>query len=111
MADGGQDGTLMVDGRSVGFRGIGRGAPLLLVNGYAATGADWDPTMIDGLAGSFRLVSPDNRGMGTFDPGDLSTLSVDGMAHDMLALLDHLGIDRGFVLGWSMGGFVAQRVA
>jgi pimeloyl-ACP methyl ester carboxylesterase len=84
--------------------------PLLLINGYAATGADWDPTFLAELGRSFRVISPDNRGVGGSELGE-AELSVAAMAADMEALLDSLGIEAAPVVGWSMGGFVAQALA
>jgi pimeloyl-ACP methyl ester carboxylesterase len=84
--------------------------PLLLINGYAATGADWDPGFLDELERSHRVIRPDNRGMGEAALGE-EELTVDLMAADMVRLLDAEGIERLPVVGWSMGGFVAQRLA
>lgn len=84
--------------------------PLLLINGYAATGADWDPTFLAELSSSHRVIHPDNRGMGSAELG-AEELTIDLMAADMERLLDAEGIDRLPVVGWSMGGFVAQALA
>jgi pimeloyl-ACP methyl ester carboxylesterase len=88
----------------------GSGPPLLLVNGYASTGADWDPTFLAALGERFEVICPDNRGMGGSPLGD-GELTVEAMAVDLEALLDERGIERLVVAGWSMGGFVAQRLA
>lgn len=101
---------IAVEGRQLAWRPVGSGAPLLLVNGYAATGADWDPTFLAALGESFTVICPDNRGMGESELGE-SELTVDGMAADLEALLDALEIERAPVVGWSMGGFAAQRLA
>lgn len=85
--------------------------PLLLINGYAATAADWDPTFIAALERSFELICPDNRGVGTAPLGELDGLTIDAMAADLEALLDARGIERLSVAGWSMGGFIAQALA
>ncbi len=98
-------------GRRFAWRTVGRGPALLLVNGYAATSADWDPTLLDALGRSFRIVCPDNRGTGGSELGDPDQLSADAMAEDLEGLLDELDIERAPVVGWSMGGFVAQRLA
>jgi len=95
---------------TLAFTTTGEGPPLLLVNGYAATGADWDPTFVELLAASHEVICPDNRGLGGSPLGD-EELSVDLMAADLEALLDQLGVERTAVAGWSMGGFVAQRLA
>jgi 3-oxoadipate enol-lactonase len=102
--------AIEIDGRRLAWHSAGRGPALLLINGYASTGADWDPTFLAGLAESFEVICPDNRGAGVSDLGD-GELTVDGMAADLEALLDALGIERLPVVGWSLGGFVAQRLA
>ena len=103
--------TLELDGRRLAWRTVGSGPPLLLVNGYAATGTDWDPQLLLQLSQSFELICPDNRGIGESQLGDANGLTVDAMAQDVEHLLDALGIERAPVAGWSMGGFVAQRLA
>ena len=56
------------------------------------------------------MICPDNRGTGASDLGE-EELTIDGMAADLETLLDALEIERATVVGWSMGGFVAQRLA
>jgi 3-oxoadipate enol-lactonase len=104
------DGAIEVGGRQLAWRTVGTGTPLLLVNGYAATGEDWDPGFLEALARSFEVICPDNRGVGGSDLGE-AELTVDGMAADLGALLDALEVERAPLVGWSMGGFVAQRLA
>ena len=84
--------------------------PLLLVNGYAATAADWDPTFLAELGRGRRLICPDNRGLGGSALGD-EELTIDLMAADLEALLDEQEIETVPVVGWSMGGYIAQRLA
>jgi pimeloyl-ACP methyl ester carboxylesterase len=103
--------TIEIAGRKLAWRSLGAGRPLLLVNGYAASSADWDPTLLAKLAGSFELICPDNRGMGESELGRPGELSIDAMASDLERLLDHLGLARTALAGSSMGGFVAQRLA
>jgi pimeloyl-ACP methyl ester carboxylesterase len=104
-------GTIDVGGRRLAWTAVGDGPPLLLVNGYAANAADWDPTFLAELGKSFRVICPDNRGVGESEPGDLAELTIDSMAADLEALLDALELERVVVAGWSMGGFVAQLLA
>jgi pimeloyl-ACP methyl ester carboxylesterase len=101
---------IAVEGRQLAWRTVGAGPPLLLINGYAASGEDWDPTFLAGLAGSFAVICPDNRGVGASELG-APELTIDGMAADLAALLQALEIERATVVGWSMGGFIAQRLA
>ena len=92
-------------------RAVGDGPPLLLLNGYAATGADWDPGFLGALAAHFRVICPDNVGLGRSALADGEEVGgVAGMTADMVALLDALEIERAAVVGWSMGGFVAQSL-
>ena len=99
-----------VDGARIGYRRIGEGRPLLVLNGFGATSADWDPSFIDRLACSHELILLNNRGIGgsTDDgqPFDIAKLATDS-AH----VIETLGIERASVLGWSMGGFIAQAFA
>jgi 3-oxoadipate enol-lactonase len=104
------EGAIEVEGRRLAWRSVGSGPQLLLINGYAATSQDWDPTFLEALCCSFEVICPDNRGVGGSGLGD-GDLSIDDMAADMAALLDAQGIERVPVVGWSMGGFVAQGLA
>jgi 3-oxoadipate enol-lactonase len=106
----GREGEVEIGGRAFAWRSVGTGPPLLFVNGYAATGEDWDPELLSGLASAFEVICPDNRGMGGSALGD-GPLTVDAMATDLERLLDALELDRVALAGWSMGGFVAQRLA
>jgi pimeloyl-ACP methyl ester carboxylesterase len=87
----------------------GRGAPLLLVAGLASDALSW-LTVAEPLASRYRTIAPDNRGVGRTLPQDVP-VDVDTIADDCAALLDHLGVAQADVLGHSMGGFVAQRLA
>jgi pimeloyl-ACP methyl ester carboxylesterase len=87
----------------------GRGTPLLLVAGLASDALSW-LTVAEPLASRYRTIAPDNRGVGRTVPQDVP-VDVDTLADDCAALLDHLGAGRANVVGHSMGGFVAQRLA
>jgi pimeloyl-ACP methyl ester carboxylesterase len=102
--------SVKIAGRRLCWRRVGSGPPLLLVNGYAATGADWDPGFLAALTEGFEVLCPDNRGMGGSDLGS-EPLSVDGLAADLRAVLEAAGVESCPVIGWSMGGFAAQRLA
>lgn len=99
-----------VDGRRLAWRLVGSGPPLLLVNGYAATGADWDPGFLEALAETYEVICPDNCGVGESDPRP-GQLTVDAVAADLGAVLAAQGVKSCPVVGWSMGGFAAQRLA
>jgi pimeloyl-ACP methyl ester carboxylesterase len=103
--------SMQIAGRRFAWSELGEGPPLVLVNGYAASSADWDPTFTTALARTFTLFCPDNRGTGDSGLGDPDALSVDAMADDVDALIDELGLGRPALAGWSMGGYVVQRLA
>jgi pimeloyl-ACP methyl ester carboxylesterase len=101
---------LQVDGAQIAYRRLGNGRPLLVLNGFAATSADWDPSFIDGLASSNELILLDNRGIGrSTDNGQ--PFDIAKLADDAARVIEVLGIERVNVLGWSMGGFIAQTLA
>ena len=101
---------IQVDGAQIGYRRIGNGQPLLVLNGFAATSADWDPSFIDGLASSNDLILLDHRGIGS-STDDGKAFDVAQLADDAAHVVDTLGFERTSVLGWSMGGFIAQTLA
>ncbi|MCB0863711.1 MAG: alpha/beta hydrolase [Solirubrobacterales bacterium] len=99
------------DGGSTGiaWRRLGEGPPLLLINGYAATKDDWDPAFLGGLAARSTVICPDNRGIGESARG-VHEVTIGSMATDLVSLLDDLRIREVDVAGWSMGGFIAQKL-
>ena len=101
---------IQIDGVQIGCRRVGNGRPLLVLNGFAATSADWDPSFIDSLASSNELILLDHRGIGgSTDNGRL--FDIVQLADDAARVIETLGFERTSVLGWSMGGFVAQTLA
>jgi pimeloyl-ACP methyl ester carboxylesterase len=101
---------LQVDGVQIAYRRIGHGRPLVVLNGFAATSEDWDPSFIDRLASSNQLILLDNRGIGrSTDNGQ--PFDIAQLADDAARVIEILGIERTSLLGWSMGGFIAQTLA
>jgi pimeloyl-ACP methyl ester carboxylesterase len=101
---------LQVDGAQIAYRRIGIGRPLIVLNGFAATSADWDPLFIDRLASSNELILIDNRGIG-HSTDDGRPFDIAQLATDVLGVIEALGLERTSLLGWSMGGFIAQTLA
>jgi pimeloyl-ACP methyl ester carboxylesterase len=92
--------------------GMDLGQPILLIHGFASSHAVnwvntlWVKTLTD--AGR-RVIAFDNRGHGQSDkPHDPAAYALPVMAGDALALLDHLGIQRTDVMGYSMGARIAS---
>jgi pimeloyl-ACP methyl ester carboxylesterase len=99
-----------VKGVQIVCRTIGKGPPLLVLNGFAATSADWDPCFIDRLASRHELILLNNRGIGG-STDDGQSFDIAKLADDAARVIETLGIERANVMGWSMGGFVAQALA
>jgi len=88
----------------------GDGPPLCLISGYRQSGSAWPTEFIAQLAIRCQVITFDNRGTG------LSSKPHDGyefaqQARDIVGLLDHLGHARVHLLGFSMGGAIAQEIA
>src|ERR1700733_8063508 len=95
---------------AVGYRVVGSGPPLVLVMGYGWTMEGWDPRLVHALALHHRVVMFDNSGVGRTQELP-QPFSVDAMADQTSALITALGLGRPDVLGWSMGGMIAQALA
>ena len=94
----------------IAYERTGEGPPIVVLNGFAGTRADWDPAFLAALAEGNELILVDNRGMGeSADGGDPFT--VEDLAADTIALVEALGLERPCVLGWSMGGMIAMALA
>ena len=95
---------------TVGYRVVGSGPPLVMIMGYAANMEVWDPRFVDALARHYRVVIFDNAGIGRTQALP-APLTIDAMADQTSALINALGLRRPDVLGWSMGGMIAQALA
>jgi pimeloyl-ACP methyl ester carboxylesterase len=101
--------TVQVGDASIAYRSFGDGRPLVFLQRFRATMDDWDPALLDALARHHRVILVDYAGAGA-STGSPSG-SIDGLAADAASFLSALDIKGGDVLGWSMGGMVAQRLA
>src|SRR5919112_1657491 len=90
----------------IAYKQIGRpdAKPIILITGASATMDMWNPLLLE------QLASANNRGVGESTVGT-KEFSISQFANDTLGLLDALGISKADVLGWSMGGFIAQQLA
>ena len=95
---------------AVGYRVVGSGPPLVLIMGYGWNMEGWDPRLVHDLARHNRVVMFDNSGVGRTQSLP-SPVTIDAMADQTSALIDTLGLGRPDVLGWSMGGMIAQALA
>lgn len=87
----------------------GRGEPLILVHGLADDHRAWRRTVPD-LMLRHRVLMYDLRGHGQTSLGEPDG-TLRQLGHDLVALMDAIGIDRAAVAGFSLGGTIAMRVA
>ncbi|WP_103503046.1 alpha/beta fold hydrolase [Streptomyces sp. SM14] len=97
------------DGTRIAYQTAGDGPPLVLLAGQSNSHHWWDAVRADFETGH-RTVTLDHRGTGDSDKPD-EPYSTEGFADDVIAVLDHLGIERADVYGTSMGGRIAQWLA
>lgn len=97
---------LKTGSRTLAYRAIGGGSPLILCVRFRGILDSWDPAFIDALAKQFRVVIFDYSGLGR----STGTASYDhkSLALDAIDLANGLGIDRFAIGGWSLGGIAAQ---
>ena len=94
---------------SVGYRVVGSGPPLVLIMGYGWTMEDWDPRLVHALARHNRVVMFDNAGVGHTQQLP-EPVTIQEMANQTSALIGTLRLGKPDVLGWSMGGIIAQAL-
>ncbi|HET7485582.1 MAG TPA: alpha/beta hydrolase [Solirubrobacterales bacterium] len=87
----------------------GQGPSLVMLIGTGSTMAEWDPALLRLLAQDHRLILFDYPGVGLSGPW--RGRSFDSLADATAGLMDAIGLPKADVLGWSMGGFAAQRLA
>lgn len=94
-----------------GYREIGpeSGTPIVLLQRYRGTLDDWDPALIEELSRERRVIVLDNVGVGSSD--GVAPDSIAGMAEGVIDFIEAKKLGKVDILGWSMGGFVAQILA
>ncbi len=88
------------------YESHGQGEPLVLIPSTAFSGEVWKPFQVPELSKSLNLIIHDPRGCGR-STAVQEVYTIDQMANDVVALMDHLGIRSAHVLGHSMGGRIA----
>ena len=91
------------------YEEAGSGDPLVLIRGLGSDLQAW-ALQVPALAKHFRVITYDNRGAGRTSAPD-KPYSIAGMADDLATLLGELKIEKANVLGYSMGGMIAQEFA
>lgn len=88
----------------------GDGPPLLLLNGWTASGIMWPGQWLRRLERRFRVIRIDNRGSG-WSRNAPAPFTIADMADDAAAVLRATVVDQATVAGLSMGGMIAQELA
>src|SRR5581483_8733955 len=93
------------------YRRFGEGSdvPLLMLQHFRGNLDNWDPALTDALAAEREIILVDYPGVGLSSGAPSST--VGEIARTMIAFVDALGLGRVDLLGFSIGGFVAQEIA
>jgi pimeloyl-ACP methyl ester carboxylesterase len=103
--------TINVGGTPFAYREFGpqTGVPLVFLHHFTAVLDDWDPRVIDGVAAKRHVITFDNRGIGS--TGGKVPHTIAAMAADAVAFIRALGHEQVDIIGFSLGGGVAQEVA
>ncbi len=102
--------TIDVGGVPFAYRELGpdSGVPVIFLHHLMAVLDDWDPRVIDGIAAHRRVIAFDNRGVGA--SGGSVPHTIEEMGRDAIAFIRALGLKKVDLLGFSLGGGVAQMV-
>lgn len=98
-----------VNGINVDYRVEGQGEPVIMIGGLNSNKGAWRyQTRV--FKKYYRVITFDNRGAGKSDK-PLGPYTIKMMAEDTIGLMDHLNVEKAHVLGYSLGGMIAQELA
>ena len=97
------------NGINICYEILGEGEPLILIHGFGVTKEEWIGQFIP-LSKYFKVIRFDNRDSGKSDH-PIAKFTYQVLADDTKALMDALDIEKAHIVGWSMGGMVAQEFA
>ena len=98
-----------VNGIKICYEVQGEGDPVVLIHGFGITKEEWI-CQFEPLSQYFRVVRFDNRGSGKSDRPN-TPYTMDLFADDTRGLSDFLKIEKAHIIGWSVGGMIAQHFA
>jgi pimeloyl-ACP methyl ester carboxylesterase len=102
-------GLVEVAGAKIYYATYGKGDPVVLLHGGLGNSDHW-ANQVPALADKFQVIAIDSRGQGRSTRGR-GTLTYDMMATDVVAVMDHLKLERAALVGWSDGGEIALKLA
>jgi len=100
-----------VNGTLYAYRSLGRSSdyPLVCLQHFTGTLDNWDPIIINGLANERQVITIDNAGIG--NSGGATPDNVQDMTQEAIRIITALDISKCDLLGYSLGGFIAQTMA
>ncbi len=103
--------VLPIPSGQVGYIAIGEDflPPMILIVGYSGNLLHWNKQFVLELAKYFRVYLPDNRLVGETKSNNEN--SINGMADDVAEFIDAMNLQDVKIVGWSMGGIIAQNLA
>lgn len=106
-----QDQVFVSQGVPIRYIEAGAGDPVVLIHGYTRSLDDWPRSgVFQALAREYRVIALDCRGHGrSGKPHEPGSYGLE-LGHDVLRLMDHLGIQRAHVVGYSLGGSIVARL-
>lgn len=104
-----QSGYATANGIKIWYATFGHGAPVILLHGGLANANYWG-LLVRALAPHYRVVVMDSRGHGR-SSRDAQPYGYDLMASDVIALMDHLRINKAAMVGWSDGAIIGLDIA
>ncbi|QCX50784.1 alpha/beta hydrolase [Ralstonia pseudosolanacearum] len=103
--------TITAGGVDFAYRELGKsngGTPVVFLVHLAAVLDNWDPRVVEGIAAKHHVITFDNRGIGA-SSGSPSN-SIEQMADDAITFIKAMGFKQVDLLGFSMGGMIAQEM-
>ena len=98
-----------IKGINISYKVEGQGEPLVMIHGLGNTKCDW-MLQTPSFSRHYRVITFDNRGAGRSDkPGGPYTTKI--MADDVIGLMNFLKLEKAHILGFSLGGMIAQELA
>jgi pimeloyl-ACP methyl ester carboxylesterase len=93
----------------IAYKIFGKGDPLVLINGYRSIMGTWNENLLQDLAVNHTVVIFDNRGIGNTTIGK-NELNIGQFAKDTFGLINALRLNKTNIMGFSMGGMIAQEL-
>lgn len=101
--------SLTINSITLNIIDVGAGQPVVWLHGLGSCGADWC-LQTPVFSQHFRVIAPDLRGHG-HSASSIERVTIPRLAQDIVALMDALHLPSAHIVGWSLGGTIAQQLA